>query len=175
MKYTKTINGKIIIKEGKRIVIYKDDLQIINPSHDMLIEDGWKVHEDSFPTEENTLKHAKEDLRNSITEYDLSSEVNAFYMGDSVLWLDKATRAGLMLRFQAEQALGRTETTLWYGSMMFTLPIEIAFGMLYALEVYASECYDNTQRHLANVDKLNSVEEIDAYDFTTGYPKKLQF
>ena len=47
--------------------------------------------------------------------------------------------------------------------------------MLYALEVYASQCYDNTQRHLATVNGLQSIEEVEGYDYTTGYPTKLEF
>lgn len=47
--------------------------------------------------------------------------------------------------------------------------------MLYAIEVYASKCYDNTQKHLANVEKLETLEEIIEYDYHTGYPEKLNF
>lgn len=47
--------------------------------------------------------------------------------------------------------------------------------MLYAIEIYASACYDNTQYHLSEVSKLETIEEIDAYDYTSGYPEKLQF
>ena len=47
--------------------------------------------------------------------------------------------------------------------------------MLIALELYASECYDNTQRHLAEVAKLDTIEAVNAYDYTTGYPSKLAF
>ena len=91
------------------------------------------------------------------------------------MWLDKATRAGLMLRLQAEQAMGKETTTLWYGTHQFELPIVNAFQMLYALEVYASQCYDNTQRHLANVNALQSIEEVEIYDYRAGYPQKLEF
>jgi hypothetical protein len=91
------------------------------------------------------------------------------------MWLDKATRAGLMLRLQAEQSMGKETTTLWYGSHQFELPMANAFQMLYALELYASQCYDNTQRHLAAVDALENKEEIDAYDYRTGYPEELEF
>ena len=91
------------------------------------------------------------------------------------MWLDKSTRAGLMLRFQSEQAIGREMTSLWYGGQMYELPLVNAFQMLYALEVYASACYDNTQRHLATVNGLQSIEEVEGYDYTTGYPTKLEF
>lgn len=40
-QYTKTIDGKTVIKEAKRIVILADNMQILNPTHDMLIADGW--------------------------------------------------------------------------------------------------------------------------------------
>jgi hypothetical protein len=51
----------------------------------------------------------------------------------------------------------------------------MAMQMLMAIELYASQCYDNTQRHLAAVDALESKEEIDAYDYRVGYPEKLEF
>jgi hypothetical protein len=57
----------------------------------------------------------------------------------------------------------------------FILPLNAAMQMLYALEKYASQCYDNTNRHLAEIKKLTSVEEIDNYDYSTGYPEKLKF
>jgi hypothetical protein len=29
--------------------------------------------------------------------------------------------------------------------------------------------------HIANVNNLETIEEVETYDFTTGYPDKLQF
>jgi hypothetical protein len=47
--------------------------------------------------------------------------------------------------------------------------------MLYTIEIYASQCYDNTQKHLAEVDKLEVIDEINNYNYRTGYPEKLKF
>ena len=47
--------------------------------------------------------------------------------------------------------------------------------MLYSIELYASACYDNTQKHKANIDKLETIEDVEAYDFTTDYPEYLNF
>ena len=47
--------------------------------------------------------------------------------------------------------------------------------MLYAIENYASACYDNTQKHIAEIEKLEIKEDIENYDFTVGYPEKLNF
>ena len=46
--------------------------------------------------------------------------------------------------------------------------------MLNALEVYASEALNVTEAHRAAINALTSIEEIDEYDFTTGYPKKIE-
>ena len=58
---------------------------------------------------------------------------------------------------------------------MFVLSLNDAFAMLYSLEVYASQCYDNTQRHIANISRMQSVEEIKEYDYRTDYPQPLMF
>lgn len=55
---------------------------------------------------------ARHRLRNNIQNYDSSSEVNCFYIGDTPIWLDKNTRAGLKLRFDAEMAVGQETTSL---------------------------------------------------------------
>ena len=146
--------------------------QIINPKEEMLLADGWVEYVEPKIDE---LVLAKQKATRAIERYDSSSDVNCFYMQGQQMWLDKATRAGLMLRFQAEQAMGNDYTTLWYGGEQYELPLLGAFQMLYALEVYASQCYDNTQRHLANIANLETIEEVEAYDYNEGYPEKLQF
>lgn len=122
-----------------------------------------------------TVEEAKREMKNTIIIYDSSNEVNIFYIQGLEVWLDKATRTGLKLRFEAEAAAGQTETTLWYNNMQFPLTVEMAIQMLYAIELYASACYDNTQRHLSIIETLTTVEEIDNYDYKTGYPDKLNF
>ena len=170
-------NGISHVMPYNKIVIIKDGMQIFNPTKEMLLEDGWVVFEPIVPelTEEQILTQAKESKILDITEYDTSDSVNIFYVSGMPMWLDKATRSGLMLRFQAEERLGRTETTLWYDNMMFVLSLNDAFAMLYSLEVYASQCYDNTQRHIANISRMQSVEEIKEYDYRTDYPQPLMF
>lgn len=122
-----------------------------------------------------TLEDAKSERISKIEAYDRSVAVNMFTVNGITMWLDKATRAGLLLRITAEQAMGETVTTLWFGTIKFEIPIERAFNMLYAIEIYASGCYDKTAAHKAAVEKLDSIEAVDAYDYTAGYPMKLTF
>lgn len=175
--YEKIIDGKQHCKPANKIVIVKDGMQTFNPTEEMLLADGWVEHipVPYEPTEEEIFNREKEHKIEEILRHDSSREVNCFYIADQEMWLDKATRTGLMLRFQAEEAMGKETTTLWYEGVMFELPIANAMQMLLAIEVYASECYDNTQRHLAEVDKLETKEEIATYDYRSGYPQPLEF
>lgn len=175
--YEKIIDGKPHCKPANKIIIIKDGMQTFNPTEEMLLEDGWKVHEPIpyEPSEEEILNIEKEHRVEEILRYDSSQEINCFYIGGQEIWLDKATRAGLKLRFEAEIAMGKTDTILWHEGQQFPLKLELAMQMLYAIEIYASACYDNTQKHIANVNNLNTLEELKAYDYRIDYPEKLRF
>lgn len=116
---------------------------------------------------------AKEQVKKAITAYDSSSEVNEFNYQGVPLWLDKETRTGLAVRFNAEEMMGKTETKLWAGTVGFAMSITDGRQMLYAVENYASQCYDTTASHKASVDELKTTDEVVAYDYTVGYPSKL--
>lgn len=186
------------IKTRQEIVIVKNGMRTINPTEEQILADGWEEYvapsvepivEEEEPSPLNTTTEipvpevsdkaafvrARHKLRNKIQQYDSSSEVNIFYMQGRPMWLDKARRTWLMMRLQAEQSKGKETTTLWYSGQMYELPLAMAFQMLCALEVYASACYDNTQRHLAIVNGLQSIEAIESYDYRVGYPEKLEF
>lgn len=188
--YTKEIDGRKVIKPRRNIILNviksipvspdsdeteEVNMQTFNPTHEMLIEDGWELYVTPEPTEEELFNDAKHQKIIEINNYDSSDEINIFYIQGLPVWLDKATRAGLKLRFEAELAIGKTDTTLWYDNMQFPLSLENAMHMLYAIEVYASACYDNTQLHLSNVDKLETIDEIKNYNYRNGYPEKLNF
>ena len=119
---------------------------------------------------------AKSNAIKLIDAYDTSSNVNSFTLGGMPLWVSRADRTTLKVRFESELAAGLTATTLWYG--LVPIPIEDitqGLAMLVALEVYASRCFDITAAHKAAVMQLTSIEAVLAYDFTQGYPDKLAF
>lgn len=53
-QYTKTIDGKRVIKARNQIVIKKDGKQYINPPHEILIADGWEEY--AQPSEEDVAR-----------------------------------------------------------------------------------------------------------------------
>jgi hypothetical protein len=150
-------------------------MQTINPTEEMVIADGWVEFKAPEPTAEELLVRAKKDKIREIEDYDASSRINEFYVQGASIWLDKATRAGLKLRFEAEMQSGKTDTAIWYNGIQYPLSVETAVQMLLDIELYASTCYDNTQMHIATVKSMEMIDDIKSYDYRTGYPEKLRF
>ena len=170
--YVKVIDLKSVIKRKEEITITAHGMTTYHPTEEQILADGWSKYE---YTAQIALLEVKRVKAKAINDYDISAAVNLFSYQSIPMWLDKATRAGLLLRFQAEKAQELVSTCLWYNGVQYTLPVDQAIQMLYAIELYASACYDNTQRHLATVNAMTTVEEIENYDHTVGYPEKLNF
>lgn len=172
-KYVKKINGVKVYKTSQEIVITKDDMCTYNPTEEMVLADGWEEY--VIPVCEETIESVRQDKKDEIEAYDQSLDVNEFFIQGISVWLDKNTRVGLRLRFESELAMGKVESTLWYDGECFPINLEDGMKMLYALEVYASMCYDNTQKHLSLVDSLSDMDAIKNYDYRANYPDKLHF
>lgn len=125
------------------------------------------------PYKPQSLQEAKNIKISKIIEYDVSSNVNSFKLNGMNVWLDKDTRVGLMNSTQIEKAAGHETTTLWLGSISLTINCDLAIQLLSSLELYALECFNKTAEHKAMVQSLESIEEVEAYDYTAGYPEKL--
>ena len=121
-----------------------------------------------------TVEEAKEKLIAEITAYDTSNKVNGFVLNGLLVWLDKATRVGLMNSTTIAKAAGQQTTTLWLKGIKLVVDCDKAIQLLSALEMYALECFNVTASHKAAVSELKSIEEVEAYDYKTGYPKMLE-
>ncbi len=121
-----------------------------------------------------TVEEAKEKLIAEITAYDTSSSVNGFMLNGLLVWLDKATRVGLMNSTTIAKAAGQKTTTLWLGGLKLVVDCDKAIQLLSALEMYALECFNVTASHKAAVGELKTIGEVEAYDYKTGYPKMLE-
>lgn len=117
-----------------------------------------------------TLFDIKNHLLSLQKEYDRSAEVNCFILNNKEVWLDKATRVGLFNILNLEKSSGLEVTTLWFNTMSIKVNIDKAITLLTAVEMYAKKCYDNTQKHCAEINQLESIEDCLAYDVTKDYP-----
>ena len=129
---------------------------------------------DGVSSEADVLQRAKEAVLVTIEAYDTSPAVNGFILNGERVWLDKATRVGLMNSTSIAKAMGKTTTTLWFGGMQIEVNCDKAIGLLSALEMYALECFNVTAAHKKAVAELNTVEDVLGYDYTQGYPEQLK-
>lgn len=120
------------------------------------------------------LSAAKMSMLAEITAYDSSSSVNAFELNGMQVWLDKATRVGLMNSTTIAKSMGQQKTTLWLGSYQLEVDCDKAIQLLSALEMYALECFNVTAAHKKAVSELDNIEGVLTYDYKSGYPDKLK-
>ena len=120
------------------------------------------------------LKQAKIEKIAEITAYDTSDKVNGFVLNGLLVWLDKATRVGLMNSTTIAKAAGQQTTTLWLGDVKLEVDCDKAIQLLSALEMYALECFNVTAAHKASVTDLKTIKEVEAFDVTADYPKQLE-
>ena len=123
---------------------------------------------------EKALTIAKRAKIAEIAVYDQSDKVNGFILNGLLVWLDKATRVGLMNSTTIAKAAGQQTTTLWLKGIKLVVDCDKAIQLLSALEMYALECFNVTASHKAAVNELTTIEEVEAYDYKADYPKMLE-
>ena len=120
------------------------------------------------------LSAAKTTMLAEITAYDSSVAVNSFLLNGMEVWLDKATRVGLMNSTTIAKSMGQEKTTLWLGSYQLEVDCDKAIQLLSALEMYALECFNVTAAHKKAVSELDNIDGVLTYDYKSGYPEKLK-
>lgn len=108
-----------------------------------------------------------------IEAYDKSENVNGFTYNGKTLWLSKEERLSLIDRFGRELEEGVEQTNLFYGGEAIPLAPADALILVKMVSSYADKCFDQTQKHINNVNRLWTVDELESYDFKTEYPDKL--
>lgn len=106
-----------------------------------------------------------------IQGYDHSDKVNCFYLGEQPMWLDKATRVGLVNSLNIEKAAGREKSELWVGCHKIEIGVDTALQLLSDLELYAKDCYGITASHIADIEGFQTVEELHGFDISADYPE----
>lgn len=189
-KYGRLIDNELQFAEYP--LVTSDGKQVYSDSAVIYLQNGWKKIIESGPKtyhftiteEEDTItihyEQSIEDIRqlklSDLEIYDTSDEVDGFLVGDHHMWLDGLERCKLEQGIKDCMALGRETYGLCIpGVGVVDLPCDTILDMLAQLNVYAVDCFKTTFLHEEAIKGLSTIEEIEAYDFTTGYPPKLSF
>lgn len=173
MKYYKIIDNKQVLFKGN--VLYTEQGTIINPTEEQMIEAGWQVYVEPEPTNAEKLQAAKDEKLMQIENYDASPNVEQFTINGTPMWLNHEVRQQIKTSVEAYIATGKETVTKIFDGVEYTFPCETWLQMLAALEVYAAEALNTTERHKINVNKFNNIQNVIDYDYTTDYPTKLVF
>lgn len=128
------------------------------------------------------LKQAKVDKIAEIAAYDTSSSVNGFILNGMLIPWSKndpnspnvEKRMGLRQNIADKVALGEENIAIWLKGMSFTMPCAQAEVLMRSIENYAYECFNVTASHKQAVSELTTIEEVEAYNYKSGYPKMLE-
>lgn len=171
MKYRR--NNEIVTVGDFCTIRSKGRIFIGRPTEQQLVEWDFTLIPEHQPTAEELLERARASKLSELEAYDSSSNVNSFTLNGVPMWLDYATRQQLRTSIEAYQAQGAEQVTKWFNGVQFTFPTATWFYMLNLLEVYASDALNVTESHKAAINSLGSIEDIEEYDFTIGYPNKV--
>lgn len=116
-----------------------------------------------------------------IVAYDSSDTVKDLTINGIHGWLDKETRVGLVNMYQMYNTVA-TENDAIPPMWVSGVPIQFsntedALSFLGKVEMYSSQCYNITQRHLAAISSLFKMDDIDgirSFEHRKDYPDKLQ-
>jgi hypothetical protein len=180
MQVEKTEDGQ---KKESSLCDYMLERYDYKPSMDLVLNDILSSGEQASMEEikeiseglgAEPLGYMKKAMLAYIEKYDASSSVNSFLLNGMEVWLDKATRVGLMNSTTIAKAMGQEKTALWLGSYQLEVECDKAIQLLSALEMYALECFNVTAAHKKAVSELDNIEGVLTYDYKSGYPEKLK-
>ena len=165
--------GKVCREKVNEVVSQIEEATSIE-SIEQIVEDA-RLFFDAVVEPVNDLEYHKRMKIHDIEVYDISENVNGFFLGDTLLWLDKDTRTGLVNTLNSAAIVGREQVNIWFSGLYITLHIDEARQLLAALEIYATDCYNVTAMHKVQVNELETIEDVDAFDITADYPERLVF
>ena len=146
-----------------------DGKRVYNPTDEMLVRAGYVYVEDV----EEELQRAKEVKIAEIAAYSDSDAVNSLTFYGLKTWLKPNVRANYLVSLDAAELLGETNITFVVEGVQASLPIKQVRLLLAKIQRYADACFIVTEGHKRAVRALQTVEEVEGYDYTTGYPEKL--
>ena len=110
-----------------------------------------------------------------ITNYDVSDNVNTFYINDNPAWFKKELRGSIRDSLELQKSAGLETATLWVNDEAYELNIDTALELMKEIELYAIKCNNNTHNNINRVKSLTLRSELREFDITEGYPEKLKF
>lgn len=163
-------------QKGLYVKLSEEQVKFREENPTASVKEVWDMEINVYVEPERTLEQAKMEKLNEIDMYDNSDAVNGFTINGAIpAWFNPSERTNYALSINAAKLLGQETLTFAVGDNVLQVATNKAEMMLSAIQLYADGCYMITKQHKMTVEALDSIEAVDAYDYTTGYPEKLNF
>ena len=165
--YQDFIDNKWVLLSDEQVAFH-----VNNPSAS--VKEVWDM--ELTPVPQRTLSDAKEEMIRLIDEYDNSSAVNGFTLnGEAEGWFTPEERSNYKSSIDAAKLLGVETLSFFIGDILLEITPAQAEYMLAQIQLYADQCYIVTKEHKITVEGLETIEEVDSFPYTEGYPQKIDF
>ena len=172
--------GRLLVSAGGKVLVLTSGRKVENEQADehggtmtQWEYDGVWLDCDGCTDDGSLLTAARKKALEELEDWDKGDEVNTFYVDGRSVWLDKATRVGLVNSATMCKEAGEDKMTLWLGGNGYDMTCDEVLDILRKVELYAMGCYNATARHREAVEGLSNVEDVLAYDYKAGYPEKV--
>lgn len=179
-QYYKEENG---VKTWLNNILIIGDSQIINPTEEQILKAGYIEYNEPISeiSDAQLLENVRRGKLLQLHSYDSSKNVNSctIKFGNQTLeyWADKHERDSLKNAVRDCIEMGRETYRLDLRDLKVSITVKCSqlLKLLSALEVYAVDCYNMTTDHEYAIKNCLNQQEIVEYDYTVGYPEKLEF
>ena len=165
--YQDYLNNKWVLLSDEQVAFHNE-----HPTAS--VKEVWDMELTPIPP--RTLEQAKTEMIQRIDEYDTSDNVNGFTINDEVEgWFTPEERSNYRSSIDAAKLLGVSGLSFYVGDMLLEVTPTQAEYMLAQVQLYADQCFMVTKQHKLTVEALETIEEVDKFDYTADYPQKINF
>ena len=156
------------------VPLSKDQVRFKEENPSATLREVWEMK--LQPTSVRTIEEAKHEMLHKIEQYDQSDNVNSFLINNTIkAWFTPQERSNYKSSIDAAKLLNIDVLSFYVNDLMLNISPEEAEQMLAQIQLYADKCFIITKQHKVTVSSLQTIEEIDNYDYMSNYPNKLNF
>lgn len=160
--------------DNKWVLLSEEQVKFHQENPKAKVSEVWTMVLD--PVHVRNIDDAKNEMKSRIERYDDSEEVNQFIINGVITgWFTPSERSNYKSSIDAAKLVGIETLTFFVGNNMMEITPSVAEQLLAQIQLYADQCFIVTKQHKLNVDALETMEEVDAYNYKQGYPEKLNF
>lgn len=162
-------------ENGKFVELNDSQIAFANENLNASIEEIFNMQINQI-TVEQQIKEAKLNKLDELTYYDNSQEINDFTINNEIhAWFTPTERTNYKQSIESAKLLNIDTLQFYIGDTLFNINVIQAEQMLAMIQMYADKCFIVTKQHKLAIEQLSDIESIESYDFTVGYPNKLNF